>query len=426
MNKIQNKEIANNVKNLVKHYEKSCHIPCKVYSISEMGKAKINCPVWDENAKLNKNHCIENFVYNAKQAERFGGSYVFFCSGSLIYWVSPIITETKATHVLLAGPARAVSTEEVEEDIKDNISNLPPTFTKSLENIPFISPDEIHSLSEILRMCASWASGYQEQRMLDSFQSLTDQSDLFAVIERIKNLEVESIPLFDLTEEDKLSQCIMSKDLEGAEKSLTEILGRLFYITHNNNSGMKLRLQEIITIMSRATLKAGANDAEVWNICEKYYKNLFLIKTFEKISYDMHIILHKFFDLINTDNSITYSKPIMRAIKYANRNYHQPISLASAADIAHLSVSYFCKAFQNETSYTWTQYLNNVRIKQAKKLLKTTENSILEIAESTGFEAQCYFSRTFKRIEGVTPSKYRKSQKAHYIESEVQEIHSLT
>ncbi|MGH4038836.1 MAG: helix-turn-helix domain-containing protein [Sphaerochaeta sp.] len=425
MNNIENKEIATNVKNLVEHYEKSCHIPCTVYAISEMESANINCPVWNENMNANHTSCIDNFIYNAKQAERFGGSYVFFCAGSLIYWVSPIITETKATHIILAGPARAVSIEEVEEDISENLEKAPDGLRSDLQSIPYLTPDEIHSMSEILRMCASWASGYQEQKILDSFQSLSDQSDLFAVINRIKEMDEDNLPLFDLDEEERLKRNIINKDIEAAEKSLTEILGRLFYINYNNQSGMKLRLQEIITIMSRATLKAGAIDTEVWNICETYYKNLFLIKTFEKISYDMHIILHKFFDLINTSNTNTYSPQIMRAIKYANKNFNQQISLTSAAEKAHLSVSYFCKEFQIETGFTWTQYLNKIRIKQAKKLLKTTENSMLEIAEATGFETQCYFSRTYKKFEGTTPSKYRKSQNTNYIKSEVEEIHDI-
>lgn len=231
----------------------------------------------------------------------------------------------------------------------------------------------------------------------------------------IKNQNIDSFSNFHIEEEEKLSMSILNKDIENAEKALFRIFDRLFNISKSSHLDMKFRLQEIITIMSRATLKAGATDSEVWSICEKYYKKLFIIKKTENLSYDMSIILYEFFDLINTNNSITYSKPIMRAIKFANSNYNQAISLISAADQAHLSVSYFCKSFQKETGFTWTKYLNKIRIKQSKKLLKTTEKSILEIAESTGFETQCYFSRTFKKLEGITPSKFRKTQSTNFI-----------
>ena len=115
----------------------------------------------------------------------------------------------------------------------------------------------------------------------------------------------------------------------------------------------------------------------------------------------------------NTDNKSIIEEykeeisPIDKALKYIDENFKDNINLNTIADKCNLSSCYFSKLFKREVGVNFSQYLKNKKIQHAKKLLKTTEIPILNIAIDLGFEDCGYFIRVFKNIEGITPKKYR-------------------
>ena len=98
---------------------------------------------------------------------------------------------------------------------------------------------------------------------------------------------------------------------------------------------------------------------------------------------------------------------VNEAIKYMSGNYDKAITTSRLADMAHLSEGYFCQMFKDVTGKTAMEYLNNLRIDKAEKLLKKTEMTVTEIAFCCGFEDANYFSRTFKKIKGKNPQSVR-------------------
>ena len=85
------------------------------------------------------------------------------------------------------------------------------------------------------------------------------------------------------------------------------------------------------------------------------------------------------------------------------------ISLNELAALAGFSVSYLSKIFKEETQKSISAYINYVRIENAKKLLTTTDISLVDLAYIVGFEEQSYFTKVFKKLEGIAPGKYRDS-----------------
>ena len=67
------------------------------------------------------------------------------------------------------------------------------------------------------------------------------------------------------------------------------------------------------------------------------------------------------------------------------------------------------KIFKEETQKSISAYINYVRIENAKKLLTTTDISLVDLAYIVGFEEQSYFTKVFKKLEGIAPGKYRDS-----------------
>ncbi|NLX77285.1 MAG: AraC family transcriptional regulator [Clostridiaceae bacterium] len=93
---------------------------------------------------------------------------------------------------------------------------------------------------------------------------------------------------------------------------------------------------------------------------------------------------------------------------YLMENYMKKLTLKQVADEFFITASHLSRTFRKTTGFTIIEYLNSVRIKEARKLLKETGKSVMEIAELTGFESQTHFGRVFRQMTGVSPLQYRK------------------
>lgn len=113
----------------------------------------------------------------------------------------------------------------------------------------------------------------------------------------------------------------------------------------------------------------------------------------------------------NSGSSPTISRNQMLRIKnvltYIRNNYKESVTLNELAEVAGMSPKYFCRAFSGFTGKTPIEYLNYYRIERAGEKLNLTGDSITEIAFSCGFNDMSYFSKTFKKYKGVSPSAYR-------------------
>lgn len=96
-----------------------------------------------------------------------------------------------------------------------------------------------------------------------------------------------------------------------------------------------------------------------------------------------------------------------RVMQFLLENRFRPITLEEAAGQAHLSKEAFCRFFKLRTRKTFTQYLQQLRISEAQKLLQETDLGISEIAYRVGFENLSYFNRSFKSHTGMTPREFK-------------------
>lgn len=96
-----------------------------------------------------------------------------------------------------------------------------------------------------------------------------------------------------------------------------------------------------------------------------------------------------------------------KAKKYIEDNYMHNISLEDVSRSISVTPYYFSKVFKEETNTTFIEYLGNLRINKAKRMLLSSNLSMKEICRETGYKDPNYFSRIFKKVEGRTPSEYR-------------------
>lgn len=97
---------------------------------------------------------------------------------------------------------------------------------------------------------------------------------------------------------------------------------------------------------------------------------------------------------------------------YIHEHFSERLTIHDLCRVLGCSKSALLSAFKKEYDTTINTYICNVRLNEAKKMLETTSHSMSKIAEDTGFYDQSYFSKVFLSEVGITPSEYRREQKA--------------
>lgn len=106
----------------------------------------------------------------------------------------------------------------------------------------------------------------------------------------------------------------------------------------------------------------------------------------------------------------TYEKQdiVDEIVRYTKKNYHLDLSLTELAKEFNYSYTYLGKKFRAEKKISYHTYLDNIRIEQAKKLIKSGSYYVYEIAEKVGYSNSDYFHKKFKKIVGISPKRYQK------------------
>jgi AraC-like DNA-binding protein len=117
------------------------------------------------------------------------------------------------------------------------------------------------------------------------------------------------------------------------------------------------------------------------------------------------------FEAIQNYQSITIESKTARVINYLNDNFGDPsLSLEQTSEKFQLDIYLLRKELKEKLGMSYIDYLTDLRINSAKKMLRETDEQISEIAKKVGYQSS-YFNRIFKKKTGITPGVYRKSGK---------------
>lgn len=100
---------------------------------------------------------------------------------------------------------------------------------------------------------------------------------------------------------------------------------------------------------------------------------------------------------------------VVEVERYVKKNYRENINLKSIAECFYINPVYLGKVFKKHFGVNFNQYLHDLRMEEAKKLLRRTDYKIYEIADMVGYSDSDYFISKFERVTGMTPSQYKKT-----------------
>ncbi|WP_432403060.1 AraC family transcriptional regulator [Wukongibacter sp. M2B1] len=126
--------------------------------------------------------------------------------------------------------------------------------------------------------------------------------------------------------------------------------------------------------------------------------------TNEKNSNSINNLFHYFYSFIEENN-------LPDSVKYINEHFAEDIELKTLADIEHYSRSYYSEWFKRNMKISTKEYIQKLRIEEAKRLLLNTDFTILRVSQMVGYNHNSSLTRVFKDIEKVTPDEYRRKMK---------------
>ncbi|MNH99906.1 Bifunctional transcriptional activator/DNA repair enzyme AdaA [compost metagenome] len=113
----------------------------------------------------------------------------------------------------------------------------------------------------------------------------------------------------------------------------------------------------------------------------------------------------------NFEHQSPVHKKIAEIVVTINGSFEEPLSLDSVAKAHFISPYHLSRTFKQVTGFSFIEYINSIRIKEAQRLLRETDSKVTMIAEQVGYENIGHFGRVFKEITRTTPLDYRKSTK---------------
>lgn len=119
-----------------------------------------------------------------------------------------------------------------------------------------------------------------------------------------------------------------------------------------------------------------------------------------------YLVLEGLSDLKGNKHSLLMHK----AAEFIKKNYQNEITVETLSEYVQKTPNYFSHLFKKEFDMSFSEFLNKVRINEAKKLMRTTTLLAYEISEKVGYQDYKYFTQVFKKVEGYAPSEYRKGK----------------
>lgn len=226
-------------------------------------------------------------------------------------------------------------------------------------------------------------------------------------LDRLSRKKFYPGPPLDLTD---LEEQVKMGNLQEAKRELALLL-EILATTENkpviallNSFGLRL-----MVIVIQAAISAGADPAKATAIEDELGQALSNITIFASMKAWGELLLERCIGLLTQNSSFNDQTLVRKAMDYIEHHYAHDISLDLVAAHVHLSPAYLSRIFNKKTDTSFSEYLTQVRLKEAKQRLRMSNETIDQIAAVTGFRSNSYFSAVFKKHEGITPSEYRAS-----------------
>jgi AraC-like DNA-binding protein len=227
-----------------------------------------------------------------------------------------------------------------------------------------------------------------------------------------------------LMEEPTLLAAIRRGDRGEARRIINYVLVHIYSAGQERSDLLKGLLLELVVMISRAAVEAGARQSEVLGMNFRCLTELAGISDDEDLAAWLRQTLEHVFSTIERQENFTPPLLVGKALDFMRQNLNRDISRNQTARYAGISPSHFSRLLKERAGRSFTELLRQCRVDLACDLLRRTDKPLAEIADDCGFCDQAYFTRVFRDVKGVTPKQFRAGRKPEH--GNTKQTHRIT
>ncbi|MEN6301820.1 MAG: helix-turn-helix domain-containing protein [Armatimonadia bacterium] len=326
--------------------------------------------------------CQELRRQAVEEAARWGEPYILLCPHNVMIWAVPVMENALLLGGLIgAAPqaeGHAIETAVVQRAAEDLLRRA---VAANVTN-----------------------SAHLELRRLEAQR----ESARAEAIHATKDQDYHSIREIYLVEEPSLIAAVKRGDKPAAREIINRILVGIYFMGRNRPLLLKSFLLELIVIMSRSAVEAGADPSTLLGTNYSAFNELAQIESEEELTAWLVEMLERTMDAISHHHRYPISVLLSEAIRYMQEHSGEELSRDDIARRACLSPAHFSRVVRQTFGYSFTELLARMRVDKARELLRLSEKSLAEISAECGFADQSYFTKVFQRYTGQTPGEFRR------------------
>ena len=307
---------------------------------------------------------------------RWGTPFIDLCPRGRLMWGVPLMTNQQVTGGLIAmAPAQAVERVRAAAD-----ALLVLAEQQNLTNGAFLA--------------ARRAEAERERQRAEAIHS-------------VKGADYDAIRSVYLQEEPALIAAIKKGERGEARAIINRILVGIYFLGRERLELLKSLVLELVVMMCRAAVEAGANPSELFGGHYRALAELAQIRDDVTLTRWLTALLERIMDAIRDHRRYPNEVLLGNAVHYMQEHLSENLSRDDVARAAGLSPSHFSHLMRAKLNRSFTDLLAQYRVDHAAQQLVRTMEPVAEIALACGFPDQSYFTKIFKRRTGHTPLAYR-------------------
>lgn len=346
-----------------------------------------------------------------QRAKQLGEPYIFTCHANLTHIAFPLIDQKELLGYIIIGPFLM---DEPDSTLISGLAekhNMSPQLSlelyDELSGLQVIAPNRVRQLSKLVGHLLLPLLPAEQALMKQMQEKLYQQSRINEAIQMFKEQTRNSSRSFIYKKESELLANVRTGNLKESKALLNELIGFVLFSEGGKIETVRLHAIELTTLLSRVAIDGGAPVDSVYNLNGQFIRIMIQEQSLDELCALLQNMVVSFIE--STFNIKDQGNlHIRNALQYISSNYGTRLTLTDVAEVAELSPSYFSAMFSRVVGMSFRDYLCYVRVEESKRLLQSTNFSMAEIATAVGFPDQSYYCKTFKRLVGISPGKFRR------------------
>ena len=377
--------------------------------IRTFGKTTGYCALLKKNV-FQKGSCAQLHAKAGLQAQELGEAYIFSCHANLNHIAYPLINQGDLLGSVIIGPFLMDTPDSTLVTAIAEQYRITPALCLELYDeltaLTIISPPRVQLLKKMIEFMLAPLIQNERAVMMQSQEKLLQQSRINETIQMYKGKEETVSSRYFYTKETELLAKVRLGNTNEVKGMLNDLLGYVLFSQGGNLEAVKIRAIELTTLLSRVAIEGGAETDSIYEINNKLLPAFYQQQDLDELCLLLQEVAEHFMAAMfrEKDKGNPY---VRKALRYIADHYSEHLTIAQVSDYVQLSNGYFSTLFSQVVGMSFREYLCSVRIEASKQLLLSTNYSLADIAVAVGFPDQSYYCKTFKKITGLTPGKFR-------------------